>query len=178
MAGGGGLSMDSDPIGSFFLHKPTVLNSFPEDNNNNNNNTNHHHKWKLSPNNNNMDDTVSTKRLSSPTCGSTTNILPFQVNLSSCSNDNNHDPAPSHDNKREEVDFFTHNNNNINKDDNNLASVSTSIPDNDHSTTSTMLEFKVNVSDPSSISYYIIICMYVYILCIWYRLVALNCISF
>nr|WGV38210.1 WRKY [Loropetalum chinense var. rubrum] len=40
MAKGSGLSIDSDPIG-LFLHKPTVINSFPEFNNSNNN-----FKWK------------------------------------------------------------------------------------------------------------------------------------
>ncbi|KAK7404891.1 hypothetical protein VNO78_05932 [Psophocarpus tetragonolobus] len=59
MVRGGGLFMDSDPIGSFFFHKPIVLNSFPEDTKTN------HPKWKLSPHK--MDE----------------DTIPFQVNLSS-----------------------------------------------------------------------------------------------
>ncbi|KAK7312702.1 hypothetical protein VNO77_36774 [Canavalia gladiata] len=112
---GGGLSMDSDPIGSFFLHKPIVLNSFPED------------KSKLSPNNNNnnnMDATVNTKG-------------PFQVNLSSSSN--NHVSSPSSHDNTTEMDFFSDKNN---KHDNVVASASAS--DNDRSTTPPILEFKVN----------------------------------
>ncbi|BAT90317.1 hypothetical protein LR48_Vigan08g128800 [Vigna angularis] len=85
MVRGCGLSMDSDPIGSFFLHKPIVLNSFPEDTN--------HPKWKLSPHNN-MD------------------TIPFQVNLS-CSPNNHHSPPPPLHNTTE-MDFFSDNTNNIN----------------------------------------------------------------
>ncbi|TKY66988.1 WRKY transcription factor 6 [Spatholobus suberectus] len=121
---GGGLSMNSDPIGSFYLHKPIVLNSFPEDTN--------HPKWKLSPHNN-MDATVSTEGSSSPT-------IPFQVNLSRSSN--NHASSPPSHNNRTEMDFFS--DKNI-KDDNVAASASSSLPDNDHhSTTPPTLEFKVN----------------------------------
>ncbi|KAK7263501.1 hypothetical protein RJT34_31092 [Clitoria ternatea] len=117
--GGGGLSMDSDPIGSFFLHKPIVLNSFPEDTN--------HSKWKLncSNNNNNNDMDITTKGSSSP------RTIPFQVNLS-CSSDNN----------RTEMNFFSHN-----KDDDNKVVPSASasfLPDNHHSTTPPTLDFKLN----------------------------------
>nr|KYP48279.1 WRKY transcription factor 6 [Cajanus cajan] len=120
MVRGGGLSMDSDPIGSFFLHnKPIVLNSFPTEDTN-------HPKWKLS---NNMD---ATKPSSSP----------FQVNLSSSSNNHASNSPPSHNHMRTEMDFFS--DKNILKDDNVLASAS--VPDNDHhrSTTPPTLEFKVN----------------------------------
>ncbi|KAE9620692.1 hypothetical protein Lal_00019472 [Lupinus albus] len=112
--------MDSDPVGTFFLHKPPiVLNSFPceEDNT----------KWTLSPNSNNMEATL---RTSSPTHNTTT--IPFQVN--------NH-ASSSHDMIiTTEMDFFSDNNNN-----NNVAS--SSVPDNDHihhHATPTRLEFKVN----------------------------------
>ncbi|KAL9296948.1 hypothetical protein ACSQ67_022844 [Phaseolus vulgaris] len=115
MVRGGGLSMDSDPIGSFFLHKPIVLNSFPEDTN--------HPKWKLSPHNN-MEATVSTK-----------DTIPFQVNLS-CS-PNNHDSSPSSLHNRTEMDFFSDNN----KKEHN---VSASASNHHHSTTPPTLEFKVN----------------------------------
>ncbi|XP_061350628.1 probable WRKY transcription factor 31 [Gastrolobium bilobum] len=130
MARGGGLSIDSDPIKSFFHHKPIVLNSFPEDNNNNNTNQ---HKWKLSPN---MDTTVRTT--STPSSNST---IPFQVNHPS--------PPPSDDDDKrpllDVMDFFSDKNN---KDDN-LASASTSAPpqhhSHDHSSTPPdILELKVN----------------------------------
>lgn len=45
--GSSGLSLDSDPIAgnnNFFLHHPTVLNSFPEDHHLHHH---HHNKWKL-----------------------------------------------------------------------------------------------------------------------------------
>ncbi|XP_061356500.1 probable WRKY transcription factor 31 [Gastrolobium bilobum] len=137
MVRGGGLFMDSDPIGNFFLHKPIVLNSFPEDINN--------LKWKHSHspnnnnnNNNNMEATISSTKGSSPKHSST---IPFQVNLN-CSTDNHASPSSSHDNNRTEMDFFTDKNNNHDKVS------SASLPDNDHthdhSTTPPMLEFKVN----------------------------------
>ncbi|QCD87959.1 WRKY transcription factor 33 [Vigna unguiculata] len=93
MVRGGGLSMDSDPIGSFFLHKPIVLNSFPEDTN--------HHKWKLSPHNN-------------------IDTIPFQVNLSSSTNNNHHSPPPPLHNTTE-MDFFSDNNNNDNVNNYNVS---------------------------------------------------------
>ncbi|XP_047341918.1 probable WRKY transcription factor 31 [Impatiens glandulifera] len=43
MAKGSGLSIDSDPIGCFLRHQPTVINSFPDDNNN----FHHYHHPKL-----------------------------------------------------------------------------------------------------------------------------------
>ncbi|XP_027342609.1 probable WRKY transcription factor 31 [Abrus precatorius] len=126
MGRGCGLSIDSDPIGSFILHSPTVLNSFPEDNNNN--------KWKAGPNNN-MDGTVSRKRSPSSTPNTT---IPFQVNLSS--------PPPSHD--IDEMDFFSPNTNKHHT----LPSSSTSAPPSlhhlhhhhHHDPTSSILELKVN----------------------------------
>nr|KYP43800.1 WRKY transcription factor 6 [Cajanus cajan] len=144
MARGGGLSIDSDPIGSFFPHKPVVLNSFPADKIINNIIT-PQPKWKLGPN---MDDTVTTnKSPSSPpnTTTTTTTTIPFQVNLAS-------------DQKRPhigEMDFFpnkTNNENNNNNNNNNFASASTSAPPSldhlhhthDHSSTSSILELKVN----------------------------------
>ncbi|RDY11786.1 WRKY transcription factor 6, partial [Mucuna pruriens] len=129
--GGGGLSMDSDPIGSFFLHKPIVLNSFPEDTNLN------HPKWKLHPHNN-MDDATVTNKASS---SSSPSNIPFQVNFSSSSNNHPSSP-PSHIN-RTEVDFFS-DKSNI-KDQNVAASSSASLPDNLlRSTIPSTLEFKVN----------------------------------
>uniref|UniRef100_A0A5B6ZKV7 Putative WRKY transcription factor 31 n=1 Tax=Davidia involucrata TaxID=16924 RepID=A0A5B6ZKV7_DAVIN len=46
MANGSGLSIDSDRIG-FFLHKPAVINSFPEANHHHHHH--HHPKWKFEP---------------------------------------------------------------------------------------------------------------------------------
>jgi len=109
--------MDSDPIGSFFLHKPIVLNSFPEDTN--------HPKWKPSPHNN-MEATVSAK-----------DTIPFQVNLSS--SPNNHDSSPSSLHNRTEMDFFSDNNN---KEDN----VSASASDHRHSTTTLEFKVNVSDS--------------------------------
>ncbi|KAI4334131.1 hypothetical protein L6164_018860 [Bauhinia variegata] len=126
MARGGGLPIDSDPIGSFFLHKPIVLNSFPEDNK---------PQWKLSP----MDATVSNKR-SSP--GST---IPFQVNLN-CVRDNRHSP-PLSDDKRaiiNEMDFFADKNNKDDKVVSASASGSADATDKHDSISTPMLEFKVN----------------------------------
>ncbi|KAL2331851.1 hypothetical protein Fmac_019432 [Flemingia macrophylla] len=131
MARGGGLSIDSDPIGSFFPQKPVVLNSFPEDNNKN---SIIQPKWKLGPN---MDDTPARTNKSPSSPPNTTTTIPFQVNLSS-------------DHKRPhigEMDFFA---NNLSKS--NFASASTSAPPSlnhlhhthDHPSTSSMLEFKVN----------------------------------
>lgn len=99
--------MDSDPIGSSFIHKPIVLNSFPED----------IHK--------NMEakDIVSNK-------GSSLTTIAFQVNHSS--------PATSHETRRE-MELF--------KDKNNLDDKVASVPDNDHSPTPRLLEFKLTVSD-------------------------------
>lgn len=102
-----GLSMDSDPIDNSFIHKPIVLNSFPEDMNNN-------MKGK---------DIVSNK-------GSSLTTMPFQVNHSS--------PATSYETRRE-MELF--------KDKNNLDDKVASIPDNDHSPTPRLLEFKLTVSD-------------------------------
>ncbi|XP_057458338.1 probable WRKY transcription factor 31 isoform X2 [Lotus japonicus] len=131
MARGGGLSIDSDPIGSsFFHHKPIVLNSFPEDHKNNHNH-NHNNNKKLSPNN--MDNKVN----NTANNNNSTATIPFQVNLSSS------------DEKRpiiDEMDFFSDNkNNNNNKDhhDTLVGSASTSAP-HDHSTNPALLEFKVN----------------------------------
>jgi len=143
MARGGGLSIDSDPIGSFFPHKPVVLNSFPEDNN-----ISGQHKWKLGPN---MDATVTRKRSpsSSPntntnTNTNTTSTIPFQVNLTS-------------DNKRphiDEMDFFPNKtDDDHNNTTNNFASASTAAPPSldhllhTHDQSSTL---EVNVSHPFS----------------------------
>ncbi|KHN21215.1 WRKY transcription factor 6 [Glycine soja] len=116
----GGLSMDSDPIGSFFLHKPIVLNSFSAEDTNN-----HNPEWKkLSLHNNNMDATVTTKDYT----------IPFRINLS-CSSADNHDDvsSPTSLRSRTEMDFFS-NKNSTKDDDNNIvaAAGSASLPDNDH----------------------------------------------
>ncbi|KAK7402043.1 hypothetical protein VNO78_14000 [Psophocarpus tetragonolobus] len=142
MARGGGLSIDSDPIGRFFPHKPVVLNSFPEDGVS-------QQKWKVGPK---MDATVSRKRSpsstpisnsnsNSVTPSGTSSTIPFQVSLTS------DDKRPHID----EMDFFP---NKTNHDDNNLAtasasaSVSTSLDHlhhtHDHSSTPALLELKVN----------------------------------
>ncbi|KAE9616798.1 hypothetical protein Lal_00034974 [Lupinus albus] len=124
MARGSGLSMDSDPLGTFFLHKlPTVLNSFPSHHDNTN--------WTLSPNNTNMETTLIT---SSPTRATTTttstSTIPFHA-------------SPSHDKIiATEMDFFSDKNNNINDD--NVASVPDHNHIHDHSSTPPMLEFHVN----------------------------------
>ncbi|KAG5118859.1 hypothetical protein JHK82_033279 [Glycine max] len=129
----GGLSMDSDPIGSFFLHKPIVLNSFSAEDTNN-----HNPEWKkLSLHNNNMDATVTTKDYT----------IPFRINLS-CSSADNHDDvsSPTSLRSRTEMDFFS-NKNSTKDDDNNIvaAAGSASLPDNDHHSISPpTLDLKVN----------------------------------
>ncbi|KAG5021038.1 hypothetical protein JHK87_016893 [Glycine soja] len=130
MVRGGGLqSMDSDPIGSFFLHKPIVLNSFPAEDTNN--------KWKKLSLHHNMDATASNTK---------DNTIPFQVSLR-CS-PNNHDDAsspPSLHNNRTEMDLFSDKNSTKDDDNNNKVDASASLPDNDHhSTTPPTLEFKLN----------------------------------
>ncbi|KAJ1393816.1 WRKY domain [Sesbania bispinosa] len=123
--------MDSDPIGSFFLHKPNVLNSFPEDIN--------HPKWKLSPNNNMVEAIVTTNGSSSPTRTST---IPFQVNLN-CYTDN-HTSLGSSDDMRTEMDLFKDKDNT----DDRVTSAPVSVPNNDHkhdhSDNSPLLEFQIN----------------------------------
>ena len=127
--------MDSDPIGSFFLHKPIVLNSFSAEDTNN-----HNPEWKkLSLHNNNMDATVTTKDYT----------IPFRINLS-CSSADNHDDvsSPTSLRSRTEMDFFS-NKNSTKDDDNNIvaAAGSASLPDNDHHSISPpTLDLKVNVS--------------------------------
>lgn len=134
MARGGGLSIDSDPIGSFLPHEPIVLNSFPEDNKDNN--SRQQHKWKLGTN---MDATVSRK--SSPSSTSNTNTtIPFQDHLTS------DDKMPHLD----EMNFFPNKSNKDDDDDNNLASASTSAPPSldhlhhTHDHSSAILGLKVN----------------------------------
>ncbi|CAJ1979067.1 unnamed protein product [Sphenostylis stenocarpa] len=112
--------MDSDPIGSFFLHKPIVLNSFPEDTN--------HPKWKHSPHNN-MDSIARAKY-----------TIPFQVNFSCSPNDRDSSPPPHH--SRTEMDFFSDDNNNNNNKKEDKGSTSAS--DHRHSATLPTLEFEVN----------------------------------
>lgn len=150
MARGGGLSIDSDPTGSFFHHKPIVLNSFPEDNNNIISSNSHHPKWKLG---HNMDGTVN-KRSSNSSNTPNSTTIPFQVNLS-CSHDSHASSPPSdhdHNNNNnrpliDEMDFFSSHHN---KNNDNFASASTSAPHthDHHSPTPAILELKVNVSDP------------------------------
>ncbi|KAK7324805.1 hypothetical protein VNO77_28660 [Canavalia gladiata] len=142
MARGGGLSIDSDPIGNFFVHKPIVLNSFPEDNIKININ-NISSQWKtVGPK---MDGRVSRKRCSP----SSTSTIPFQVNLS-CSHSS---PSPSDDDDKRpligEMDFFSRKTNSLASAS---ASTSTSAPpsldhlhhSHHHSTPSSILELKVN----------------------------------
>ncbi|KAI4322521.1 hypothetical protein L6164_022207 [Bauhinia variegata] len=124
MARGGGLSIDSDPTGSFLLHNPVVLNSFPEDNN---------PKWKLA----HMDGSVGTKR-SSP--GSS---IPFQVNLN-CAHDSHRSSSPSDDKRAiiDEMDFFA--DKKIKDDQVVSASASADATDKHDSASTPLLGFKVN----------------------------------
>ncbi|CAJ1956288.1 unnamed protein product [Sphenostylis stenocarpa] len=144
MARGGGLSIDSDPIGSFFPHKPVVLNSFPEDNTTINNSS-VQHKWKLGPN---MDTTVNRNRSqsSSPntnTTSSSISTIPFQVNRT-CDENRPH---------IDEMDFFPNKTDDYdNNHMNNCASASTSAPPSldhlvhthDHSSTTNILDLEVD----------------------------------
>lgn len=145
MARGGGLSIDSDPIESFFPHKPVILNSFPEDNNNNNNNnSSSQHKWKLGPN---MDRSPSSSTPNTTT-NNTTSTIPFQVNLTSSDNKKSH---------IDEMDFFP-NKTNDDDDNNNHGSAFNSAPPSlnrlhhthDHSSSHAILELNVNVSHHQS----------------------------
>ncbi|XP_022759066.1 probable WRKY transcription factor 31 [Durio zibethinus] len=105
MAKASGLSIDLDPI-SLFLHKPTVLNSFPEDTkDNNSNNVINNPKYCsniLFPTASPMD---ATKANRSPP-----STIQFPVNLN-CSHDQH--PSLSDDKWRvvSEVDFFAEKNN-------------------------------------------------------------------
>ncbi|KAF4394475.1 hypothetical protein G4B88_018625 [Cannabis sativa] len=112
MAKGSGLPIDSDPIG-FFIHKPTVLNSFEEDFNNNN---------KISNNSINSMDASSTihhHERSPPHHHHHHQTLQFPVNLNYTHHKDNNSPEPSdeknNNNNRtviiNEMDFFAENRN-------------------------------------------------------------------
>lgn len=128
---------DSDPSGtSSFLHNnPIVLNSFTME-------------AKGS----------SSSPSSSPTPTTTNTTIPFQVNLTSPIT-----TTSSHENNiiRTEVDFFKDNNSNKV-----VVSASASVPENNnnndhhHFPTPSLLEFKVNVSNPSLYFVYIITWFY------------------
>ncbi|KAA8526523.1 hypothetical protein F0562_008274 [Nyssa sinensis] len=92
MAKGSGLSFDSDPIG-FFLHKPTVINSLPEDHHSHRHRHRHHLKWKLE----HMETTVNRSPI--PT-------IQFPVNLNFTHDEDS--PVPSDDKRTviDEMDFF------------------------------------------------------------------------
>ncbi|XWS36781.1 hypothetical protein CRYUN_Cryun20dG0115400 [Craigia yunnanensis] len=110
MAKASRLSIDLDPPFSFFLHNPTVLNSFPEDTEDNNVFKNPKHCSKiLFPTTSPMDATTA-KRSPPPT-------IQFPVNLNY-----SHDQHPSFpsDDKRKvvgEMDFFAEKNNKLVDDD-------------------------------------------------------------
>ncbi|EXB37867.1 WRKY transcription factor 6 [Morus notabilis] len=99
MAKGSGLSIDSDPIG-LFIHKPTVLNSFQQDQDYNNNHHNIKKEYGQLHPNYPMDSTI--QRSPPPT------TIQFPVNLNCTTS-----PAPSdRDQKRkviDEMDFFRDN---------------------------------------------------------------------
>ena len=146
MARGSGLSIDSDLIGSFLLHKPIVLNSFPEEHNNDivgsgsSSNNDLNSKLGFAA----MDSTVSNKR-SSPT-----RTIPFQVNLN-CHHD--HQDSSDDNHKRiiiDEMDFFSDKKNRDDDDDKVVSASADAVEKHDclRSATPTLLDFKVNVSDP------------------------------
>uniref|UniRef100_A0A2P2KPI0 WRKY domain-containing protein n=2 Tax=Rhizophora mucronata TaxID=61149 RepID=A0A2P2KPI0_RHIMU len=88
--GRSGLSIDSDLISSgFFVHKPTVLNSFPEEANTKSNNNNNNPKWRLGKF---VMDATPTRSSSPPT------TIQFPVNLH-CGRDRDHD---NHDHHRDD----------------------------------------------------------------------------
>ncbi|PON62207.1 WRKY domain containing protein [Trema orientale] len=109
MAKGSGLSIDSDPIG-FFIHKPTVLNSFQQDYNNNNN---HHKKINYKPllPSPSMDTTTIHERSSPSPPPPPHPTLQFPVNLN-CAHQVD-SPAQSDENRTviDEMDFFADNRN-------------------------------------------------------------------
>ncbi|PRQ52747.1 putative transcription factor WRKY family [Rosa chinensis] len=106
MAKGGGLSIDSDPIGYLSLHKPIVLNSFQDQYPNSSSTTHKQHLSGLS-----MDHHTHQARSPPPP-----QTLQFSVNLN-CTDDNDdreNSPPQSDDNQRkvvDERDFFADNNN-------------------------------------------------------------------
>jgi hypothetical protein len=129
MAKGGGLSIDSDPIGYLSLHKPIVLNSFQQEDQY----PNRTHK--------NQDlSTFSMDRSPPP------QTLQFSVNLN-CTDDHHrqNSPPPSDDDDQRKVvderDFFA--------DDNNKADeASADVADKmDFDDGPSGIEFNVNVSD-------------------------------
>ncbi|PON35116.1 WRKY domain containing protein [Parasponia andersonii] len=107
MAKGSGLSIDSDPIG-FFIHKPTVLNSFQQDYNNNNNNHYKKINYKHLLPSSSMDTTTIHERSSPPPPHPT---LQIPVNLN-CAHQVD-SPAQSDENRTviDEMDFFADNRN-------------------------------------------------------------------
>ncbi|KAK9285710.1 hypothetical protein L1049_024909 [Liquidambar formosana] len=107
MAKGSGLSIDSDPIG-FFLQKPIVINSFPEDNNNSN-------YWKKLGT---METTMNNSSSSNNNRRSTSTIQ-FPVNLN-CTHDQDVE-VPSDDKRRvmDEMDFFAHKHHDVKTTSNN-----------------------------------------------------------
>ncbi|XP_021893820.1 probable WRKY transcription factor 31 [Carica papaya] len=118
MAKGSGLSFDSDPS-RFFLLKPTVLNSFPEDN----------HDWKLINSHMDMDATPTTTSSSPPPT-----TIQFPVNLT-CS----HPRLPDHHTVIGEMDFFADKDTTLARDSNHSPT------DTNHSIShNTDLDFNVN----------------------------------
>ncbi|XP_062106083.1 probable WRKY transcription factor 31 [Humulus lupulus] len=107
MAKGSGLSIDSDPIG-FFMHKPTVLNSFEEDF------SNHHHNKKISNQNHlirpasSMDASTIHHERSPPH-----QTLQFPVNLNCTHHKDSPEPSEENNNRTviDEMDFFAENRN-------------------------------------------------------------------
>ncbi|XP_021274893.1 probable WRKY transcription factor 31 [Herrania umbratica] len=141
MAEGSGLSIDLDP-NSFFLHKPTVLNSFPEETKDNNivNNKNSKRSSKVFFPTTPLMDATTASRSSPPT-------IQFPVNLN-CSLDQ-HTSLPSDDHKRTvmgEMDFFAQKNNKLvdADDDGDANPIHTSDADVKGSTERTALELNVN----------------------------------
>ncbi|CAK9179318.1 unnamed protein product [Ilex paraguariensis] len=129
MAKGSGLSFDSDHI-QFFPHKPTVINSFPEDKNNHHHHQFYHHRLKLEPL---MEGTVNNRSSSPPP------TIQFPVNLN-CTHDQER-PGPS-DDKRTVIDemvFFP-----SKKDDHHHFKADTTIEDEKDWNTHDGLDFKVN----------------------------------
>ncbi|XWS75761.1 hypothetical protein CRYUN_Cryun01aG0119900 [Craigia yunnanensis] len=141
MAKASGLSIDLDPI-SFFLHKPTVLNSFPEDTKDNNNIINNpKYCSKILFRTTFPMDATTSNRSPPPT-------IQFPVNLN-CSHDQ-HPSLPTSDDKRRvvgEMDFFTEKNNKLvvdEDDDADANPIHTSNADIKGSLERTVLELNVN----------------------------------
>ena len=170
MAKGSGLSIDLDPI-SLFLHKPTVLNSFPVENTPTLNTNKKKNPENLSSNSSSgssrrnltttlMDASAAAKRSPPPTIQ-----FPVSVNLNSSCSQEDQNPSDRHHLNRTvigEMDFFAEKNNNYNNNklgdrdhdddgDDDDADADIKI----HSTDRTALELNVNVCSYSTLRFFL-----------------------